>query len=541
LPVLFTQLFTQVNYDQEFGSSFHLLIPRRVLSRFKGLANTMEMNFLNKLLRLRIFRSILCWMPVYFLLFSCAKEQFMAQKKEDSFSAPLTFSSTTSVCSQFTLIKPNVDFLFLWDNTSSQVFVTNSTKAALANVISYISDRFDFHIMMAPLVPRVGAPSYENTYLISSSTYGLDQSALNIRVEEANAPNLLNNFTTSSSSDEKGIQRSYDVINSNINNGIFRRGAYTIVVVMSNGNDYKKDSNGFPDAVSTNQYIQQYKNLFLNLRNNSLNSAQLRFISLVPHRDACNPYWIRGNSYIEISKQLYSSPFPAGDPRKSPFDQGSDPTPDSYDICSTEFYHLFDGINNSIQDTVISHKYNFWPISAVQSPLTFDPNKIRVQKSNGDEFFEVPGPQSGNGWRYAGYRTNQNTRFQPFPGEPFTGHMIELFGNAVITYPECLIITTQSPTYFYGYVALTSKPVLSSVQIRINGRTIPQSLIDGWEDVGFKPTQNLRIQGPNFPQDPYQEALPADSRTNAYILKLHGTAIYKSGDAINVFYDPAGI
>ncbi|MBI2521935.1 MAG: hypothetical protein HYV97_16080 [Bdellovibrio sp.] len=473
-------------------------------------------------------------------LVSCAKEEFIASKSQDTFSAPLTFSNNATVCSQFTLIKPRVDFLFLWDNTSSQVFVTPETKQALSNTIDYISDRFDFHILLAPLVPQPGSAINDVAYLVTTSIFGLGQSALNIRVEQSQAPNLLNNFTTTSSADEKGIQRSYEVISANITNGIFRQDAYTIVVVMSNGNDYKKDSNGYPDPVSTNQYIQTNKNLFINLRNNVLRSTQLRFISLVPHTDQCRVYWRQGGSYTEMSKQLYSAPFPSGDLRKLPYDQTGDSTPDSYDICTSDFLHLFDGVNNSIQDTVIAHQYNFWPISAVESPLTFDPNKLRVQKANGDEFFEVAGPNQGDGWRYAGYLTNQNMRYAPSPGEAFTGHMIELYGNARVTYPECLLITTVSPTYYYGYVALNSKPLVSSIRVTIDGRSIPQSNVDGWEYIGSQASQNLRVQGPNFPQDPYQEVLPADIRTNAHFLKMHGSAIYQSGSVVNFVYDPEG-
>ncbi|HAZ12073.1 MAG: hypothetical protein A2X86_06525 [Bdellovibrionales bacterium GWA2_49_15] len=473
-------------------------------------------------------------------LVSCAKEEFMAKKSQDSFSAPLTFSNNATVCSQFTLIKPRVDFLFLWDNTSSQYLVTDETKQALTNTINYISDRFDFHILMAPLVPQPGSAVNDVAYLITTSIFGLGQSAINIRAEKSQAASLLNNFTVTANANEKGLQRSYDMIYANITNGIFRQDAYTIVVLMSNGNDYKVDTNGYYDPVSTNQYILNIKNQLLNLRNTVLRSTQLRFISLVPHTSQCRVGWLQGGSYTEMSKQLYSAPFPAGDLRKLPYDQTGDSTPDSYDICTSDFLHLFDGVNNSIQDTVISHQYNFWPISAVQSPLTFDPNKLRVQKANGDEFFEVSGPNQGAGWRYAGYLTEQNMRYAPSPGEAFTGHMIELYGNARVTYPECLLITTVSPTYNYGYVALSSKPIESSIRVTIDGRSIPQSDVDGWEYIGAKASQNLRIQGPNFPQDPYQEVLPADIRTNAYFLKMHGSAIYKSGAVVNAVYDPAG-
>jgi len=473
-------------------------------------------------------------------LISCTKEEFSANKSENNFSAPLTFSNASNVCAKYTLIKPKVDFLFLWDNTSSQIFITPETKSALSNTINLIADRFDFHIMMAPLVLNTGDSVNSNSFLITSSTYELGQTALNILVPKEQASTVLNNFTTSSNSDEKGMKRSVDLVSGNVSNGIFRQDAYTIIVLMSNGNDTVKDENGVTvGSLTTNNIITQ-KNALVNLRNNTLNSLQMRFISLVVHTDSCKPFWRSGTSYTELSKQLYSSPFPGGDSRKMPSDQTGDPTPDSYDICSSDFLHLFDGVNNSIIDTVISHKYNFWPISAIESPITFDPNKIKVQKNNGDEFFEIPEGSTDSGWRYVGYKVDQPTRFSPTPGENFTGHVIELFGNAQITHPECLIVTTESPVYNYGYFALNSKPLVSSIRVTINGANIPQSTTDGWEFIGFKDALNLRIQGPNFPQDPYQEALPADMRTNAYFLKMHGSAMYKSGDKVNAVYDPSG-
>ena len=242
---------------------------------------------------------------------SCAKEEFMAQKSQDSFSTPLTFTNNANVCSQFTLIKPRVDFLFLWDNTSSQVFVTNETKQALSNTINYISDRFDFHILMAPLVPQPGSAINDVAYLITASTFGLGQSAINIRVEKSEAANVLNNFTTSSSGNEKGLKRSYDMLSANISNGIFRQDAYTIIVVMSNGNDYVADSNGFASGPITNEYIQTYKNLFLNLRNSIIHSTQMRFASLVAHTSGCHPFWVQGGTYTTMSKYLYEADFPS--------------------------------------------------------------------------------------------------------------------------------------------------------------------------------------------------------------------------------------
>ena len=83
---------------------------------------------------------------------SCGKEQFSTSRKvETSNTSPIQLNSSKS-CSSFTLIKPQVDFLFLWDNSSSTTFINNATKTALNNTIDSISSRFDYHILLAPLI-----------------------------------------------------------------------------------------------------------------------------------------------------------------------------------------------------------------------------------------------------------------------------------------------------------------------------------------------------------------------------------------------------
>ncbi|MFT6603380.1 MAG: hypothetical protein ACJARO_000890, partial [Bacteriovoracaceae bacterium] len=73
------------------------------------------------------------------------------EQKESTVANPIQFSSNTS-CSSFTLIRPKVDFLFLWDNSTSTNFINESTKAALNQTIDSISSRFDYHILLSPLV-----------------------------------------------------------------------------------------------------------------------------------------------------------------------------------------------------------------------------------------------------------------------------------------------------------------------------------------------------------------------------------------------------
>ena len=151
------------------------------------------------------------------LFISCAKEEFATKRNLNSINVPLTFNSTVENCSKYTLIRPFVDFLFLWDNTSSQVFVSNETKSVLRQTINLISDRFDYHIMMAPLVQTI----LRNKFLISRNSVGLNSSALDIRIDESEAEDSLDSFTTSGSSEEHGIQRAIDLVSQNRANGIF--------------------------------------------------------------------------------------------------------------------------------------------------------------------------------------------------------------------------------------------------------------------------------------------------------------------------------
>jgi hypothetical protein len=465
---------------------------------------------------------------------SCTKHEFSAIKNQETNTAPLTFTNSDEICAQYTLIKPEVDYLFLWDNSSSQTFVTDETKAALNNTIDLISDRFDYHIVLAPLIIGDNEDINTNQFLIAYNKDGLNESALDVLVDRDQAADKLSNYTTSSSAEEHGAKRAVDIINANIENGIFRKNAYTLIVVMSNGNDQFYTSMGLADGKATSDYKNEQVQSLIKLRDETLSGSEMRFISLVAH-SSCKTGWRTGETYKDISSEIYISKYGSSE---SGDQQGSN-TPDSFDICNEDFLHLFDGPNNIILDTVIQHQYDYWPISAVETPLAFDPNTLVVKKSNGDEYFEVAGESSGTGWKYVGYLEDQPTRFEPSSGEFFTGHLVQLFGDAKVTYPECLMISSESPTYYYGYIKLATKPLEDSIKVTINGITVNESTSDGWEYIGYQPAMNIKIQGPNNPSDTYQSALPEENENEGYFLKIHGNAIYSSGANIEVIYDPS--
>ena len=116
------------------------------------------------------------------LIFSgCGKEMFSASKSKQLNKTSPIVKNTSQSCSNFTLIKPEVDFLFLWDNSTSSVFINDQTKAALNNTIDLVSSRFDYHMLLAPLVGSGNA----NAKLISETPDGLSSSALSMKIDRA--------------------------------------------------------------------------------------------------------------------------------------------------------------------------------------------------------------------------------------------------------------------------------------------------------------------------------------------------------------------
>lgn len=494
----------------------------------------------------------------------CSKEQVSTSRKvETSNTNPIQLNSSKT-CSSFTLIKPQVDFLFLWDNSSSTTFINNQTKQALNNSIDLISSRFDYHILLAPLI---GAG---NNYakFVSETPVGLGSEALGMKIDRSQAANSLN-FPTAQGTYENGVERVRELLALNMSNGVFRQNAYHVVVVMSNEDDNSWINGAYPTSYDRDQYIKTKLHQILCLRGNyyppagmggcsggNLNSLQMRFISLVAKTHQCGgsqPSWDQNRVYKEISSKIYTQPYSNGTPM--PTDQGS-PAPDpdgvvpfdTYDICNQDFVHLFDGINNSIQDTLIQHKYDYWPV-ATSGASAIDPNEVKVYK-DGVEVMRLNEPVIGSqdGFSFINSVQTVNTRYEPTAGEPFTGYVVRLYGNARVTYPECMTVQTQSPKEYYGYIALQAKPVESSITLKINGVSISQNSTNGWQLVksGGNPTyfssKNIKITGPGqfcpSSSTNYCEGTPA-SLKSGYMIQLFGNSVYSNGAAIELNYLPA--
>ena len=76
-------------------------------------------------------------------------------------------------------------------------------------------------------------------------------------------------------------------------------------------------------------------------------------------------------------------------------------------------------------------------------------------------------------------------------GEPPTeqnienSHFIQLFNECKVLYPDYLIVKTQSPKTFFGFVRLQFKPYLKNLYLEIDGKPVPRLKNDpnGWEVV----------------------------------------------------------
>lgn len=502
---------------------------------------------------------------IVLLIASCADEQFAPRRQnENQTSNPVT-QSTNTLCSSFTLVKPKVDFLFLWDNSTSSVFINSATKAALNNTIDTVSSRFDYHIMLAPLVVSGSSSVNHEAKIITDTPVGLSSSALAMKVDRSLAASQLDSFSPASGSSEEGIRRSVDIIKANISNGVFRPNSHLVIVVMSNQDDTSWQT-GFPVAESERtSYINEYSQKLLCLRGSysppsgfctgaNLNSLQLRFMNITAFQPSnsgsCGGVasWNQGITYQAVSKKVYLAPY-TNSVQQNDQHSRSDGMYDSYDICSeSNFAHIFDGINASINDTLLLHKYDYWPV-ATSGSSAIDPNEIFVFKDGTSiPRLTEPVPSGSYGFTFSGNVETRNTRYEPSAGEPFTGYLVKLYGDARVTYPECMRVQTQTPKEYFGYVQLQSKPLESTIELTINGVKIEQSSTNGWELIKtgssprYIPSQNIKVQGPSSFCPSSSTTLcpgyPAQNKSG-YFLKLSGSAIYSNGATISLSYDPS--
>ncbi|MFZ4712322.1 MAG: hypothetical protein ACOYL6_01305 [Bacteriovoracaceae bacterium] len=481
---------------------------------------------------------------------SCGKEVFVARTQNETSSIAGAAVSSSQGCANFTKIKPPVDILFVVDNSGSAGLMSASLKSAIQSTILTVSQEFDYHILVAPLID-IGTD--HSLPVVASSPTGLSANVISRLV----APENITFFSaaTSGGSDEKGFQRVVNIVNNNKSNGIFRTGAYTITVLISNGNDtdYVLNPNCPQCPPATDYYsnrltdfrkfTKQYKEAVEPWNSSLLNSPNFYFMTLICHQTGANCPGV-GSRYKTMSKDMHN------------YVNGSGLTDTSgintFDISNNvNFISLFAGVNASIQSIILEHKYDYWPVSTVNN---FDRNSVTVKK-NGvpltkgdtvDGFTLYPDLMANPG---ASAET-QNTRYEPTPGEPFTGYLVKLYGNGRIKFnanqlkPDCLEIVTSAPKQWFGYFSISRNPDMSTMVVKKNGVSIP---ISDMQLLGYNSNYNIQIactesyNGTSCAPanvNSYSAGSPGVSRSG-YIIRVKSPWIFSSGDRIDIDYKPA--
>jgi hypothetical protein len=514
-----------------------------------------------------------------FIYSSCTKEEFRAPVNSSKVSTSAKESYSSQSCADFTYVRPPVDLLFLWDNSTSSIYINNEAKIALNKVISYVSDRFDYNVMMAPLI----GTGNNNSAFFSRS--GITPGSGITKIDKSQAASYLDLFPKAQGSYENGVTRTVDLLHANQSNGVFRQNAYTLIVIMSNDDDNSwVDPNATYefDPYRRDQYLKGKSHDLLCLRGNynsstglhssmfsrygsncsgapSLNSLMMRFISisaLFP-QNLCSVSSNLTQNYVyqKTSEYIYSTPYTNNYTFPPAVVVNPEETADHFNICRGNFTHIFDGVNNAITDAVIAHEYKYWPLAP--SGQEIDPSSLSVTMSNGSTFSAIPNTvqivrdptgkndRDINGNPVTGYRIvdaagTYDTRYLPTPGEAYSGQVIELFGQAKVTYPSCLLINFTEPDSYYAYVHLADRPLESSIELKINGNIISQGGLNGWELIkdGSSPRWmsnfNIKVISPTN----LNQKLPGEYKTG-YFLRLSGSAIYSNNANIEVNYQPS--
>jgi hypothetical protein len=461
-----------------------------------------------------------------FTLASCGEEQFGTVPQNTKSGADPIKSYAHQSCSTYTLIKPKVDVLYLVDNSGSTYYLSSDIKSALSNTVNKLSQDFDYRVIGTPLLETAGGNGDYQVMTNSVDLHGLPTDAK--RISSAGSFNFFTKEPVSGT--EKGLRRLVSFVDAH-KNGLIRNNAYLIIVLVSNGRDLEiEEDAGFNNGqtIFNKTIYDEHLNKLKNDLKTSLNYIQLRLLSVTAKNVCGTGFRTAHQSYVKASQDLYIHAQASDNPTNL----------DSYDLCSSGgISQVFTAINNSIKQVVLPHEYRYWPITFASDPMV-STDDIRVQKISPTGASVTL--QKNVDWTYD-LRSSEVTipsRELPTPGEPITGRHFIKFTNRVV-YPDCVLVTSISRTEYFGYVVLPQKPkspVLDNLTIRINGNIVPKSALT--DETNVVKTINIKVDHPTG--NPPGTANPPVMRTG-YMIKLAPSHYYKSGDQVDVSYNPAGI
>jgi hypothetical protein len=461
------------------------------------------------------------WPLVLVLSFGCSKEEFTSAPRTESIIANPVEVFQNLTCANSSTIKPPVDILYVVDNSLSAGYINATVKDQIRQTIQSISQEFDYRVMVAPLLDDGLSDTFRP--VITNNAASLSGSINVVPLEGLpffGQPIGGNN--------EQGFKRTHDLIELNKTGlgktGIFRNQAHTLIVLVSNGDDRETINCPFGGQCTTNNAkINEAVQRFSNLKN-SLEAKQLRFFTLVAH-SACQSGWVAGERYKIVSQRVANE-------SNSPAINSTD----SYDLCANN-YNIYAGVNQSIREIVVPHTYNRWQISSNPSSNLEVMSVHKLTSSGQTTAVPVAGYSCGGSICYeSGFPPNGlSTRIAPTVGENQTGKFIKLQPSAYVTYPDCLVVKTNTPTEYYGYAVLPTQPRPETIVVRVRGSNISENPSNGWTYMGYLENQNIKVNQNGTPNN------TNPLNRTGYFIKLNGTAIYASGETLEVFYTPAPI
>ena len=453
------------------------------------------------------------------LLASCGKEQFgtVAQNESTSVSGLEKYSATFET--KRTLLKPKVDIIYVVDNSSSTVHIQQALKDSVTATLGTISSQFDFRVISTPLI----STSNTDYNVFTNSTDALPSTSNIVPSANLLLTPIFNNIQNGT---ERGLARTIDFMNHHRSTGLIRPNAYHLIILVSNGHDEEVEnvwgSNGETKLHTVNgtnvTVFSQRLSSFIQLKTN-LQSQQLRLFS-VSASTACKSGWKSSKlSYQDMSKELY---------QLSLATDGS--TKDIYDLCGSGLSSLFSGVNKSIREEVVPHKYRYFPVTFANNNPIADTNAIQVKKiSNG----VVSNLAKNTDWTYEYYATPTSKPMRENPDSEFvtSQHFIRL--TNLLVYPDNILITSTSMVEYFQYVVIP-RPAKNdgSIVIRVNGNDIPKTDISY---DGYKANTNIKVSHQG------SSSTPEVFKSGYFIKITNPTYYYKSGDAVDVYYTPDAI
>ena len=465
------------------------------------------------------------WSAFLSLLFllalaGCGAEQFGTAPTSNTSTPDAVTGFQQASCANHTLIKPEVDVLYVVDNSSSASWISGSIKNAIQGTIASISNQFDYRIIGTPLLKTSSGNSDYQVYAKTPSSLPGTIPSSKI-LSSTSQFSFFSGDPADPFEPEAGLKRVDEFITAHSTDGLLRQNAYLLVVLVSNGKDYDiETTSGFSLSA-----FNARKDRFVHPTNglkNFLNLKQLRILSVTADTSQCKPgYYSSKKSYADMSQALYDV---HGLPFKTPADH--------FDLCSESTVSgVFTDVNATIQQIILAHTYKYWPITYSPTSTGLDTSSIKVYKSSPSS---APTLLPGSSYNYIHNPSNTtyNTRILPSVGEPINNtHLIEFTAGNEITYPDCIQITSNTNPEYFGYVVLPKIPKLESVVLKIRGATIAQSSSNGWSYIGQQ-TRNVKVSHNGYSDQPPQIK-------SGYMLQLNGSSnYYKSGESVEIYYVP---